>query len=69
VSLEHGPADPNLYFSNHFGVNRKIVEKYGAFDISLVDELAHLLAVQSAFYQTPATTYWSASSGFGFSST
>jgi hypothetical protein len=39
VSLEHGQAAPSLYFSDHFGVNRKIVEKYGAFDISLVADL------------------------------
>lgn len=32
-------ATPSLYFSDHFGVSRQIVEWYGAFDISLVADL------------------------------
>jgi hypothetical protein len=28
-----------LYFSDHFGVTREQVERYGAFDISLVADL------------------------------
>ncbi len=34
-----GQAPPSLYFSDHFGVSRQIVEGYGAFDISLVADL------------------------------
>ena len=39
MSPENGPSEPSLYFSDHFGVHRKIVEQYGAFDISLVADL------------------------------
>jgi hypothetical protein len=39
VLIEPAQATPSLYFSDHFGVNRKTLEKYGAFDISLVADL------------------------------
>ena len=39
MSHQRGQAPPSLYFSDHFGVSRKTVEKYGAFDISLVADL------------------------------
>jgi len=32
-------APVSLYFSDHFGVTRKVVEAYGAFDVSLVADL------------------------------
>lgn len=39
MTHQRGQATPGLYFSDHFGVSRKIVEKYGAFDVSLVADL------------------------------
>lgn len=39
VPHQPGQAPPSLYFSDHFGVSRKLVEQYGAFDISLVADL------------------------------
>ncbi len=39
MSHQRGQAPPSLYFSDHFGVSRKTVERYGAFDISLVADL------------------------------
>jgi hypothetical protein len=39
VPDQRGQAAPSLYFSDYFGVSRQIVEKYGAFDISLVADL------------------------------
>ncbi len=34
-----GPDMPTLYFSDHFAVDPKVLESYGAFDISVVSDL------------------------------
>ena len=34
-----GAAGPNIYFSDVFGIDPKIIEEYGAFNIALVNDL------------------------------